>query len=160
MSVEVSEAANTGRVRRLGTRLPPSARSAGAARDFVTEALRSWALPEGLVFDVVLASSELVTNAIEHGGGSIDVRLSVVDDRVVLQVRDEIGDAPVRKEPSLLSERSRGLSIVAALSVEWGHRSGADGRWIWAEFALSGAGGNAVAGGVLRGASASLSPDN
>ncbi|WP_139190508.1 ATP-binding protein [Actinokineospora iranica] len=137
MSEDMRAAADVGRVRELSTRLPRSTRAAGQAREFAGSALRSWGVPEDLVCDVVLATSELVTNAVEHGAGRITVALSVSADRVLLRVRDETSDAPVRRPSHLLSERSRGLTIVAALSRAWGHQPDPEGKWVWAEFALA-----------------------
>ncbi|WP_051386016.1 ATP-binding protein [Actinokineospora inagensis] len=132
----MSEAASTGRVRRLITRLPPATTSAAEARDFVSAALRSWEVPDNVLCDVVLATSELVTNAIEHGGGDIRMELSLTAGQVLLRVGDDTDDAPVRQAPGLLSERSRGLTIVAALSEAWGHTPEGPGKWVWAQFAL------------------------
>ncbi|WP_245931312.1 ATP-binding protein [Actinokineospora auranticolor] len=141
------EAENGGRVRQLATRLPSASRSAGEAREFVGAALRSWGVVETLVCDVILAASELVTNAIEHGVGEIRVELSLVAPRVRLRVWDDTREVPVRKPPSLLSERSRGLTIVDALSHAWGHEADGVGKWVWADFAVpagSGVGGRMV----------------
>ncbi|WP_245572566.1 ATP-binding protein [Actinokineospora enzanensis] len=171
MAGDVSEAASTGRVRRLGTRLPPIGRSAGEARDFVGAALRSWGVAEPSTSDIVLATSELVTNAIEHStaaASEIVVELAQSAGRVVLRVWDDTDQVPVRKPPSLLSERSRGLTIVAALSTAWGYESARGGKWVWAEF---GAPTSGVSGGVpaaterdgesaARRATASLPLDN
>ncbi|MGQ0841081.1 ATP-binding protein [Actinokineospora sp.] len=137
MTVEVDETGNAARVRRTATRLPPDITSAGAARDFVCSALRSWAVPEQLVFDVVLAASELVTNAVEHGSGDVEVDLSVARGLVLLRVHDDTADEPVRGQPTPMSTNSRGLGIVDTLSSAWGHQPTADGKWVWAEFPLS-----------------------
>ncbi|MBM7775806.1 anti-sigma regulatory factor (Ser/Thr protein kinase) [Actinokineospora baliensis] len=160
MAGDVSEAAATGRVLKLSTRLPPATTSAGEAREFVGTALRSWSVAEELVCDVVLATSELVTNAIEHSTGDIRVELSLTGGRVLLRVGDDAEAGPVRKAPSLLSERSRGLTIVAAMSVAWGHEPDGDGKWVWAEFAQVGAEVGDQARGYVRESAGSLSGDN
>ncbi|SER97546.1 Anti-sigma regulatory factor (Ser/Thr protein kinase) [Actinokineospora terrae] len=160
MAGDVSESANTGRVRQLATRLPPASTSAGEARDFVSAALRSWSVAEDLVSDVVLATSELVTNAIEHSAGEIRVELSLTGGRVLLRVGDDADTLPVRKAPDLLSERSRGLTIVIALSESWGHEPDGTGKWVWAEFGEVSV---PVGGGVAathRESAASLPLDN
>jgi anti-sigma regulatory factor (Ser/Thr protein kinase) len=129
----------------LSTRLPAAEASVAEARDFTTAALRSWGVPGALSGDIVLAVSELVTNAIEHGTGVVDVEV-LVDDAaapggaVRLRVGDRASALPVRRQPSLLSERYRGLVIVEALADEWGHDVVDEGRgpvkWVWAQFAL------------------------
>jgi anti-sigma regulatory factor (Ser/Thr protein kinase) len=118
----------------LIARLPPTTRSAGEARDFVSAALRSWACDEALTADVVLATSELVTNAMEHGRGEITVDIRLIDSRVLLRVRDEGPGAPVSTANEVLSPRSRGLTIVEALSTSWGWQLAPGGKWVWAEF--------------------------
>lgn len=118
----------------LVARLLPTTRSAGEARDFVGAALRSWACDEALTADVVLATSELVTNAMEHGRGEITVDIRLIESRVLLRVRDEGPGAPVSADTEVLSPRSRGLTIVDALSTAWGWQLAPGGKWVWAEF--------------------------
>ncbi|WP_424185591.1 ATP-binding protein [Actinokineospora sp. G85] len=124
-------------VRQSSTRLPAVEDSVAAAREFVAAALNAWSMPAALAGDIVLSVSELVTNAIEHGSGSVDVEVSALAGAVRLRVGDRSRGIPVRGQPSLLSERSRGLIIVEALSSAWGHEVLADdGKWVWADFAL------------------------
>ncbi|GLW90935.1 ATP-binding protein [Actinokineospora globicatena] len=156
----MSEAPSTGRVRQLATRLPPATTSAAAARDFVTAALRSWAVGDDLVCDVVLATSELVTNAIEHSAGDIRLELSLTGGRVLLRVGDDATTTPVRKPPDLMSERSRGLTIVAALSESWGHEPDHVGKWVWAEFGQVSVPSGAPVAATHRESAASLPLDN
>ncbi|MCG8917277.1 ATP-binding protein [Actinokineospora sp. PR83] len=136
-------APDSGRVRRLATRLPAAESSVAESRDFVSAALGSWAVPRAELGDIVLAVSELVTNAIEHGCGEVDVEVVLVTGVVRLRVGDHSAGLPVRQAPTLLSERSRGLVIVEALSTAWGYESiagavGTDaGKWVWADFAVS-----------------------
>ncbi|HEX3788973.1 MAG TPA: ATP-binding protein [Pseudonocardiaceae bacterium] len=116
--------------------LPADTRSARQAREFVTSALDSWSVPEELVQDIVLAASELVSNAVEHGCGEVAMELGLGNDRITLRVRDESLDAPQRQPSDVRSVRGRGLAIVEALSVDWGYLPAEDGKWVWAEFAL------------------------
>lgn len=125
------------RVLRLGTHLPPSGRAPAEARDFVACALRSWHVGHPQVDDIVLATSELVTNAYEHGRGGIALRLRCTSDNVVLEVRDGAGEDPVLRRPGPHSAHGRGLALVAAISTTWGHDRAGDGKWVWAEFSLS-----------------------
>lgn len=134
---------DSGRVRRLVTRLAAAESSVAESRDFVSAALGSWAVPRGEAGDIVLAASELVTNAIEHGCGEVDVEVVLATGVVRLRVGDHSAGLPVRQAPTLLSERSRGLVIVEALSTAWGYESiagavGTDaGKWVWADFAVT-----------------------
>ncbi|GHF52220.1 anti-sigma regulatory factor (Ser/Thr protein kinase) [Amycolatopsis bartoniae] len=134
---ERDSASGVFRVRRLGTHLPPAPRSPAEARTFVADALRSWDVPGDKAGDIVLAASELVTNAFEHGSGGIAVRLRLAGDSLLLEVRDCSPDDPVLRRPQPESVRGRGLALIQALSSTWGHRRGGDGKWVWAEFDLS-----------------------
>lgn len=138
MTGETDDALSTGRGRRLSIHLPPTAHSPGAARSFVTEALRSWSVPAELAGDIVLAASELVTNAVEHGSGEITVELRMVGGCVRLKVRDDAGAGPVLRRPDPRSPRGRGLALIEALSAAWGHHRAEGGKWVWAEFRLNG----------------------
>ncbi|MET8138768.1 ATP-binding protein [Sphaerisporangium sp. NPDC005288] len=88
--------------------------------------------------DVVLAVSELVTNAITHAGCGRDdfIALTLVEDDGAIHV--EVNDpgathcAPVvRDDPD--AEHGRGLLIIRELAEEWGtHASGPGlGRTVW-----------------------------
>ncbi|WP_191248479.1 ATP-binding protein [Amycolatopsis deserti] len=122
--------------RRAVTRLPEEAPAAGQARHFAASALRAWEVPPDTREDIVLATSELVTNAVEHGHGEVAVVLRQHDDRVVLRVWDEDLHVPVPRPAEQDSVRGNGLVIVDAVSESWGYETGANGKWVWAEFAL------------------------
>lgn len=88
-----------------------------AARDLVRRATATH-LSDRRIDDAVLATSELVSNAIEHGDGDVEVRVSVAPDGVEVRVASpsadvpRIGDGPA--PPHAI--RGRGLMIVDALS--------------------------------------------
>lgn len=83
--------------------------------------------------DVVLAVSELVTNAVVHSdcavGDFIGLTLTAAEDVVCVEVRDpgSLFSAPyVRQEPD--AESGRGLLIVNEISAEWGIREHGRGQ--------------------------------
>jgi anti-sigma regulatory factor (Ser/Thr protein kinase) len=133
---DAEKALTTGRLHRLITHLPPATASAGKARTFVSRGLRAWGLSESLSYDIVLSTSELVTNAVEHGRGEVAVELRLVGRRVVLRVWDDLRETPVLTRPGVSSPRGRGLAIVEALAASWGCQHAEDGKWVWAEFSL------------------------
>ena len=82
--------------------------------------------------DVVLATGELVANAMEHGGGIVamhvegregDVRVEVYDHRSALSLSSPAD-----------SDRGRGLAMVDALAEDWGWVPVAGGKLVWARF--------------------------
>ena len=84
-------------------------------------ALRSWGLGEQAPA-LELAVSELVTNALVHGEGEIEVELTASGGDVRLEVADEGSDvaAPVRREPVPGVPGGWGLNVLDELSDEWG----------------------------------------
>ncbi|MFE2944698.1 ATP-binding protein [Streptomyces sp. NPDC059255] len=103
-------------------------------RRIVMANLRWWNVTEPLAEEVVLAVSELVTNAVRHGAGAVGLRVKCAED-----LRVEVADgSPV---PATLhcageaDESGRGLFIVAVLAQDWGVSS--DGTTTWCEFSLS-----------------------
>ena len=102
------------------------------ARHFVRGALEG-AVPDDVVDDAVLVTSELVTNAVVHAGTpselEIDLRPGVVD----LRLSDGNRRRPVRRRAAgdPLST-GRGLGLVDVLSVDWGIDVGPAGKTVWA----------------------------
>ncbi|MFC5289242.1 ATP-binding protein [Actinokineospora guangxiensis] len=125
-------------VRTAVIRLRPRPGSAASARYFTSTVLSSWRIAEQVMEDVLLAVSELVTNAIEHGVGEV---LLEVFDLAGRCLRVQVTDHGVGANPALIpftpdSARSRGLAIVAAVSASWGHEAREDGLRVWAEFPM------------------------
>lgn len=84
-----------------------------------------------LADDVVLALSELVTNALQHTAGlSIDVQLLRTAEAVEIRVRSGQMEGIEAGDPDPLQESGRGLLIVDSLANRWG----VQGDWIWCSF--------------------------
>ncbi|MFI8944141.1 ATP-binding protein [Streptomyces syringium] len=97
--------------------------------------LRHWAVPAPLIHDVVVVVSELVTNAIQHGRGTVRLRIRHTGDELRVEVTDD-NAAPARMRAAGDEDVcGRGLSLVAALVHEWG--VGEDGRTTWATVRVS-----------------------
>jgi anti-sigma regulatory factor (Ser/Thr protein kinase) len=88
--------------------------------------------------DVVLAVSELVTNALRHTAASpydlIGVTLAATDEMIYLDVRDPgsaFSGPHIRLEPD--AEDGRGLLIIREISEDWGVREHGRrlGRSVW-----------------------------
>jgi pimeloyl-ACP methyl ester carboxylesterase/anti-sigma regulatory factor (Ser/Thr protein kinase) len=115
------------------TPLPTDTGAIRRARKTVGDQLWAWGL-SGLVDDAELITSELVTNAIEHGSGDIELRMYALDDRVRISVLD----ANTAETPTVATDRGlqaggRGLSLVSQISLAWGHDIRDDVKEVWAE---------------------------
>ncbi|MGH9263421.1 MAG: SpoIIE family protein phosphatase [Acidimicrobiales bacterium] len=87
-----------------------------------------------LADDAALVVSELVTNALLHGGGCTGVATVPIDGGVRIEVRDGSSLPPMLGRPSDESLTGRGLRLVASVSARWGadtERGG--GKVVWAE---------------------------
>ncbi|WP_326613464.1 ATP-binding protein [Streptomyces scopuliridis] len=100
--------------------------------------MRLWDVPDPLAEDVRLAVSELVTNAIEHGHGSVGLRMrntsSELSSELSVEVTDENAVPALLRTAEDDDVRGRGLFLVAVLSKEWGVSD--DGMTTWCTFLL------------------------
>jgi anti-sigma regulatory factor (Ser/Thr protein kinase) len=74
--------------------LPASADSVGAGRAFIASLCQRWELDPGLGDDLVLATSEMITNGVLYAPGPLAVHLSVAAGQVELSVHDEVAALP------------------------------------------------------------------
>lgn len=107
----------------------------GVARRFVRQELTSWDVADELVERATLCVSELATNAVVHGGSTLEVTVELDDGVVTVLVTDSGGNNAVRRvpgeDPELVS--GRGLALVEGLSSSWGSEQGAQGTTVWFE---------------------------
>lgn len=115
--------------------LPPEAASARRARGLVRDALAAWSLP-GLIHTAELLVSELVTNAVQHGRGPIEVRLLRAA-TLVFEVADSSPARPSPRAADPLAETGRGLHLIKLLAGRWGTRPGATGKIVWCELPIT-----------------------
>lgn len=116
--------------------LPVDNASVSAARAFVCHHLDEHGL-SSLVDPVRLVTSELATNALRHAQTPFTVTLTSDEDVLLLTVSDGAASGPVLATPGESDIGGRGITIVAALSREWGvrvHQVG--GKSVWASFDL------------------------
>jgi anti-sigma regulatory factor (Ser/Thr protein kinase) len=112
--------------------LPADPSVMAKCRAMVREALAEWRLPD-LIDDVVVVVTELLGNAIIHGGPPIRVVLTAGEGTVTGSVTDGGAGWPRFCTAGTELEHGRGLRIVAALTERWGVEpvpSGA-GKTIW-----------------------------
>jgi anti-sigma regulatory factor (Ser/Thr protein kinase) len=109
-----------GAARHVTRRFPSTTASIRAARTFVGERVDA-DMPEwDRRDDVLLATSELVTNAVEHGGGdaiNVDVEVDAGSFVVTIEsaLTDAIGDPAMWVGPAVAGPNGRGLMIVRSV---------------------------------------------
>ncbi|WP_019873589.1 SpoIIE family protein phosphatase [Sporichthya polymorpha] len=118
--------------------LAPEDRSPAAARQIVHSAVTDAGL-DHLLDEALLLTTELVTNALVHGGTAVDLQVEVDDDRLRVEVSDR-GDGRVLMgaTPGDDREGGRGIWLVDALSSAWGTRNSPAGKTVWFELGKPG----------------------
>lgn len=87
---------------------------------------------------LLLVVSELVSNAVQHGGPPLALSLELKDDAILVEVGDGGTQEPrLRPRPVTAAGRGRGLEIVAALGREWGWHAREKGKIVWSEVPLT-----------------------
>jgi anti-sigma regulatory factor (Ser/Thr protein kinase) len=91
-------------------------------REQARKALCGWGLGEHAELAALIVS-ELVTNAIRHGGGTVRVGMANAAGDLRVDVHDDGGGRPVRRQPFPDDEAGRGLALIDALiDVQGGER--------------------------------------
>lgn len=97
---------------------------------------RPAALDPGLVDDVVLAVSELLSNAVQHAGGVLELVVTANPGRLRVEVLDASGQRPVLRSEEPTRPGGHGLRVVSRLASRWGATDVGDGKAVWAELDL------------------------
>lgn len=117
--------------------IPPVSTGIGDARRFTRDHLKTWGLL-ALADNVILMISELVTNAILHGGEGAVLTLTADDLKIRAEVRDSSPAVPVVRSYSETATTGRGMVIVDALAAAWGTFAVDGGKVVWFELAAGG----------------------
>jgi anti-sigma regulatory factor (Ser/Thr protein kinase) len=112
-------------------RFPSRVESVAEARAATVRQLREWG-QDTVAFSAELVVSELVTNAVRHGTGTITLRL-ILDRMLICEVADASNTQPRLLRATETDEGGRGLFIVAQCTTRWGCRYGRQGKTIWTE---------------------------
>jgi len=109
--------------------LAPEVCAAGRARKLLAERFAA-ALEDRELDTAKLLISELVTNAVVHGEGSITMRVDLDHSRLLVEVIDEgTGFERAARGRSLPQNGGWGLKLVDSESSRWGIREGATHVW-------------------------------
>ncbi|MFI5642860.1 ATP-binding protein [Streptomyces goshikiensis] len=115
------------------------ASSAAAARSRVRDLLRraGVSLDSVIAADVLLVTSERVTNAIRHGGGLASFHVEIADDALLLSVEDATPRAPVPRTGTADRPGGYGWPLVQRLADHVDVHSHGGGKTIRAELRLA-----------------------
>ncbi len=102
------------RERLAGCRLRRDPAQVGHARRLVHESLARWGLDDHIDYTVLIIS-ELVTNALLHGAGTISIQLSHTGHDLRIEVHDHSAGRPVRRHVGTGDEGGRGLEVIDGL---------------------------------------------
>jgi len=106
------------------------------ARHFLAGQLASWGL-ERLRPRLELAISELVTNAVTHGRGDVEVEVRCEDGSVHAEVTDHGGGRPVVQDKADLGEPGGwGLRLVSEVADDWGTTITPTTTTVWLRLAI------------------------
>ncbi|RKS72227.1 serine phosphatase RsbU (regulator of sigma subunit) [Actinomadura pelletieri DSM 43383] len=111
--------------------LAPEPSTVPWVRSQVAGKLAEWNL-ETLTDTVQLLVSELVTNALVHGAGAIDLRL-IKGLSLLCEVYDDGADLPRLRHADATDESGRGLQLVSHLASRWGTHRAERGKVVWFE---------------------------
>jgi anti-sigma regulatory factor (Ser/Thr protein kinase) len=108
-------------------------------RHYLRDLLPGWGL-DGILDDLELLTSEVVTNALVHADTEVDVRLRQYPGHIRVEVRDSEPRPPVlvaglgpEGEGNDEAETGRGMRIVDALASSWGSSPAGRGKTTWFE---------------------------
>jgi hypothetical protein len=81
--------------------------------------------------DAILLTSELVANAVEHAAGMVTMLAMILDESIVVAVRDDCDGLPTVNPAASFRERGRGISVVDQLAGSWGVTRQDIGKTVW-----------------------------
>jgi two-component sensor histidine kinase len=114
--------------------------SASAVRREIALDLDLHGVDPDRIDEVALVASELIGNAVRHCDATerneLDVSWTVGTQDVVVSVEDPSETLPVLRQPPPDAPSGRGLTIVQALTSEWGVEPTQRGKRVWARIDL------------------------
>ena len=121
-----------GGVVRESVTLPRHARSAGDARRVTGRMCTDAALTEDVRDRAVLATSEVITNAILHGKGATRLTVTTRPGGVKIEVGDASRRLPARR-PGSQPLAGGGIQVLGSCANLWGVRKTARGKVVWVD---------------------------
>jgi anti-sigma regulatory factor (Ser/Thr protein kinase) len=121
-------------------RVPDRLDSVPATRAFLARLLDGWGIEDQVIDDASLLATELMSNAVKLGTGSVELRVEAVDGLLHVAVHDHADGTPVVSHAGTASPNGRGLWIVQSIAHSWGTQTdGAEpGKTVWFELTTLG----------------------
>jgi anti-sigma regulatory factor (Ser/Thr protein kinase) len=95
---------------------------------------------DDLIHDAGLLTSELMTNAVTHGSGFVELRVCQEDDLLRVTVHDDADEFPIVPRRGPTSSGGRGIRLVSNIARDWGvDKAEAEGKAVWFELDTRGA---------------------
>ncbi|MDT4996179.1 MAG: hypothetical protein QOD45_247 [Pseudonocardiales bacterium] len=116
--------------------LPPSRESPALARTAVADGCQRWGLTAEMTETALLATSELVTNAVLHAGTPLVLVAEYDQHDLTIAVGDGDDSFPEKRAPSEDREDGRGVAIVEQLGATWGIQRTILGKTVWVSIAV------------------------
>ncbi|HSE55139.1 MAG TPA: SpoIIE family protein phosphatase [Nocardioidaceae bacterium] len=114
--------------------LPAESTAPGAARAWVATTLTGWGLDPEMAQNALLATNELVTNALLHARSGTHIELDLDDHRLLVLVSDSGMAATLyQQHADPTAQRGRGLDLVDAITDAWGSERTSRGTTVWFE---------------------------
>lgn len=117
--------------------LPAGAHAPFLARRIVAEVCALWQLSAELREQAQLVVTELVTNAVKHAGGGIELTVTIRRHVLRLEVSDDSDVLPYPLECAVETLRGHGLRLVAGLTDHWGCKAMPNGKIVWADLVIA-----------------------
>ena len=122
-----------------GAQVPHRIDSVPAARAFLAKLLKGWDISDAVIDDASLLTTELLTNAVVHGTGVVDLGIEVSDGVLHVGVHDDGTERPEVCDVSTDSVGGRGIWMVQSIAQNWGSEpSHGDepGKTVWFELTI------------------------
>jgi anti-sigma regulatory factor (Ser/Thr protein kinase) len=119
-----------------GAHVPHRIDSVPAARSFLAKLLKGWDVSDAVIDDASLLTTELLTNAVVHGAGVVDLSIEVGDGVLHVGVHDDGTERPEVCDVSTDSVGGRGVWLVQSIAQNWGSESphgDEPGKTVWFE---------------------------
>jgi anti-sigma regulatory factor (Ser/Thr protein kinase) len=117
--------------------LAPDTSSVAVARRYVGDLLADAGISDPSAYLAVLATSELVTNAILHAATRVDLRVEIAGGTMRVEVVDYGDGCPVYSRVASDADHGRGLMVVSRVATRWGVDLESDRKSVWFELPCS-----------------------